>query len=200
MNNFLSILGAVNDFLPKYSFLTAFIVSFIGGEPAVGILSAISAKGNIPLWEIAIAAYTSALLAETCWYYVGNKSLLFLIDKFLYIRKLHTKINSVVDNADLDKPFVLLLFARFISGLTIPAIIYLGSRVKFRVFIKNCIIVNLIWTSFIVGIGWALGKGLISAYESDHIFIFSSVIFIILFLLYIGKKRIGKFILRKQNS
>lgn len=138
----------------------AFLSVLFGGEPAMLILSFLSGQGEFHPLLVGAVGFATALLAEVFWFFLGREtSFDFLRNGFFSSRfrnGFFQKIRGVLDR----KPFRSLFLARFISGITIPCIVYFGRRrMPIGRFVSYCLVINLFWTPTIVLVGWSAGRG-----------------------------------------
>lgn len=139
-------------------FYSVLFLSFLFfGEPIVLSISLLASTTNLfSLSTLLIFAFVSALVAETFWFYVGR----FESVRKIFLTKNALKIEGLIIKFHINKPLVLLFTTRMFTGLTIAAIIYLGTKkISFRYFLLYSFIVNAFWTPVVVLIGYLTGHG-----------------------------------------
>ena len=192
----------LNVFLanPEYIGAIAFILILLGGEPVVLALSFIAATYNIlSLPTIMLMGFSTALLAEIFWFLFARSPWINLFGTRYGESRILQDFHYYFGKLERNKPFRLLFFTRFISGLTIMVIIYLSRRkIPFLTFLRYCLLVNLFWTPVVVFIGWGGGKGFTFLFEivnNIHYALF--IIFLLAVILYLINHSFRKYLLKK---
>lgn len=183
------------DIFHEHTIAVAFIASLFGGEPAVIALAFFSAKGSIRLHEVIAIGFSTALIAEIFWFLLGRTKFTEILKNGIFknikpSEIIFKKIKRPLDAA----PFRSFLSARFISGATIPIIIYFGKKgMSLKAFISYCLVVNIIWTPAVALIGFSSGKGFelaINTFEDAQTIL--NIIFILgvtVYLLHTSSKK-----------
>lgn len=174
----------------QFYFIGFFVMLFVG-EPLVLVISFLSATaGILSLPYILIIAYTSAIIGELFWFLVGRSRLLSRFKNIQGASTISVDIKKMIQMSHLDTPIRLLFATRLFTGLTVAAVLYLGSSgLSTARFIRSILLVNIFWTPLMVGIGYGAGKGytvVATLYEGIH---FSTEIgLLILVLCYVVYK------------
>jgi len=174
----------------NYPILISFFAGLFGGELTLISLGFIAETGYITLWNIIIFTTLGLIISDT---------VLFLIGRIHYVRNIKQlerfsphfkKIDSFIIKLSRNNLFLVIFYAKFIYGASIPTLIYLGmkktSTSKFVFYIS---VVNMFFlTLFIViGVLWAKGFFFIIDYFRNIQLAFSLLVLIII-LLFIVKK------------
>lgn len=185
-------------YLTLYQIPAIFVGSFFFGETVIFTAALLSGEGLWSPFEVFFYAFLGTVLSDSAWFLAGS----FLIHNSKRIQKYkadHIDIVKKLEKITGDKPFLALLFIKFMYGTRILMITYLSFRkTSFKVFtLFNCI-GTIIWLIIVVGLGWLAGKGIINLIPSYHQFSFLllSLIAIIIIFRYFAKW-IQKIILKK---
>jgi len=128
-------------------FLATFLISLFGGEPLVALLAALS---PVHIFELLIAAFLSAVVAECFWFFIARTRLFSFLQSNIVSKHMSTYASKI----NIEKPFRQLFLSRFVTGLTIVLIIYMGRKqMPFSRFFISILAVNSIWTPAIVLLG-----------------------------------------------
>ena len=147
------------------TFLFVFVISLFTGEPGVLALSFAAEREIFPILVVAVAAFISAIVAESFWFLAANSLVpKKIIGFFQHKSEAHEKIKNRLTQMSQRTIFGTLLVSRFFSGFTILMLLYFGKRktehhLTYGKFLLMICIVNLIWTPIIVTLGWFAGQG-----------------------------------------
>jgi len=189
------------QFIKEYGILISFLGGFITGESIILFLSFLSANGLIPIWYILVFSTLGMFLSDF---------IPFTFGKFKFIRRLlkkkisthEKKIEEALMKYARNNLFLTLLYSKFIYGISIPVLIYLGyKKTPYSKFIWTNLLVEIIFVPIIVYLGFLAGKGfrfVLIIFDNMRIAILSLIIFIIL-LIYIRKWIDQKF-MKKQKQ
>ncbi len=174
--------------------LTFLLLLFLGEPFVLGVAFFSTTHSIFSLPEILVLAYTSALIGELFWFSIARKPFF----DFIASKKTYQEVEKLTHLSRMNTPLRLLFFTRFITGLTIVAIVYLSKKgVSYPTFIKNVLLINLFWTPLVVGIGYSAGKGYTLAL---HIFEDAKFAITCTILLLIGIYLVYRFIGKKLTS
>ncbi len=152
-------LGYFLGLLHEHILAAAFFICLFGGEPAVLVFSFLAGQGKMDPLTVTFIGFTTAFLGEWFWFLTARTRLFNFVDRFLLPENhghLFGRIQKTLDNA----PFKAFFLARFISGITIPCIVYFGrKRIDPGKFFLYCLIVNSFWAPIVTLIGWSAGLG-----------------------------------------
>jgi len=175
----------VVQFLDKHSIIIPFLVGFITGESFIIPLAFLSASGLINLWKVLVFCTLGMFFSEFIPFTIGRiPSVRNFFEKMMVSEKTK-KIEKKIHKNLIKRPFLTLLSAKFIYGLSIPTIIYFGyKKVHYYKFAVYAFLVNLIFAPLIVLVGWFGGKqftSLISLFEDMRIALLILIILLVLF-------------------
>lgn len=180
--------------------VAGFVLAMFGGEPAVLVLGFLTAQSIIPIPEVLLIGYSSALIAEIFWFWVARSSFANFLAKRFFSDDTHKGLLYYAEKVERGNPLRLFMIARFVSGLTLVVLFYLSRKgTPFKTFVYYCLIVNAVWTPLIVLFGWMSGKGftlIMDTFESIKLALGVAVFFAV--LLFFGYKTIGGYILKKK--
>lgn len=180
-------------FLLGWMPLVAFFGALIGGEETVLLLAAFAARDLYPIWIIFVFCFLGVFIADAIWFFVGRSRMVTRLKEHRYFKVHSERARDFISNKFKGNHFVLLMSTKFLYGLRLVTIMYLGRRMKFRKFIIYNLVVAAIWTAAIVGLGWFAGQGigwLWDTYKDVQMIIATIIIIAIVF--YILKIILGK--------
>lgn len=174
-----------------------FVGSFLFGETVILSGSYLAGQGIWSVVTVYIWALLGTLVADAAWFYLGPKGLR-LMHRWEKVKQKHEAIIAALQRHVGDKPFLAMLFIKFLYGTRILTIIYLSSvKVRFWTFMFFDFIGTAVWLVVMVGVGWLAGKGLadvLPAVRSFEYLLTGLVILMILFKVITSwlEKRIAK--------
>lgn len=137
-----------------------FVGSFLFGETVILSGSYLAGQG---IWSVATVylwALLGTLAADAAWFYFGPRALR-LMHRWEKVKHKHEAIINALQKHVGEKPFLAMLFIKFLYGTRILTIIYLSSvKVKFWTFLLFDLVGTAVWLVAMVGVGWLAGKGL----------------------------------------
>ena len=172
--------------------LVCFFGALFGGEETVGLLAIFAAQGLYPVWIVFFFCFLGEVVADSVWFFIGRSSLISRLQNLKKFKTSSNKARKFIDKKVNGNNFRLLMSTKFLYGLRIASIMYLGRRIKFKTFLLYDIVVAAVWTIVIVGFGWLAGQGigwLWDTYKNVQMLIVIALCTII--VLYILKKIIG---------
>ncbi|PIZ50586.1 hypothetical protein COY27_06600 [Candidatus Woesearchaeota archaeon CG_4_10_14_0_2_um_filter_33_13] len=157
----MSLVTTILSFFLQYTPLLSFLGAIIGGEETLILLSILASQGHLLVWTVFIFFYMGIITSDLLWYFIGRTKLFDWMIKRKYISKVYLRWDKLLNRATKGNNFQALLITKFLYGLRLPTIMYLArERMHFKSFLFYTIIVNFIWTSIIMMIGWSAGKGI----------------------------------------
>lgn len=174
-----------------------FLGSFFFGETVILSGSYLAGQGIWSLWTVYLWALLGTLAADAAWFYFGPRALR-LMHRWEKVKQKHEAIVSALQKHTGNKPFLSMLFIKFLYGTRILTIIYLSSvKVRFWTFMFFDLIGTAVWLVVMVGAGWLAGKGLadvLPAVRSFEYLLTGLVALMIIFKLVTSwlEKRIAK--------
>lgn len=185
----------ISSFLEQYHVLAIFIGSFLFGESVIIAAAFLSGQGQWSPEMVFFVGLLGTVISDSVWYGLGqyflrgprwekyyqkNERLIIGVEKFLGKR-----------------PFLLLLFFKFLYGTRILMIVYLSvKKLSYRIFLLFDTLGTMIWLFAMIGIGFLAGRGSANLipYINRFEIAFSAIVVLILviklFTLWINKRLI----------
>ena len=179
---------AIITFLITYRLPAIFVGAFFFGETVIIAAAFLAGQGTLEVLPVFVLAFLATIVSDTVWFLLA-KILLWLnrLEKY----KTHSEIivNKMTKLTG-DKPFLALLFVKFLYGTRVITIIYLSLRsIPLKKFVIYDALGTLIWLAVIIPIGWLAGKSAVSLGPALHKAEFAIGFFVILvFVIRIGTK------------
>jgi membrane protein DedA with SNARE-associated domain len=180
---------AIITFLITYRLPAIFVGAFFFGETVIIAAAFLAGQGTLEVLPVFVLAFLATIVSDTVWFLLAKKILLWLnrLEKY----KTHSEIivNKMTKLTG-DKPFLALLFVKFLYGTRVITIIYLSLRsIPLKKFVIYDALGTLIWLAVIIPIGWLAGKSAVSLGPALHKAEFAIGFFVILvFVIRIGTK------------
>lgn len=140
--------------------LVCFMGALLGGEETVLLLAAFAARDLYPVWIVFVFCFLGVFVADAIWFYIGRLEVISKLKNTKYFKSHSENARDFLDRKVKSNHFTLLMSTKFLYGLRLITIMYLGRRMKFRQFLWYNSIVAAIWTVAIVGLGWFAGQGI----------------------------------------
>ncbi len=146
--------------IDKYGILISFLGGFVTGESVIIALAFLSATGFIPIWYVLVFSTLGMYLSDFIPFTIGRFRIFEKFTKKELISKRLKQAEDTLQKYTKNNLFLILLYTKFIYGMSIPALIYLGfKKTPYSKFGFSNVLVNLIFVPFIVLIGWLSGRG-----------------------------------------
>jgi membrane protein DedA with SNARE-associated domain len=136
-----------------------FVGTFFLGESVVLTSSALAAHGSWSVAAVAVWAFAGTVLSDTVWF----RSATIGLNRWSAGEKDERMIRLAarLDRLGGDRPYRVLLFAKFVYGTRIASLAYMAARkVPLRKFIIFDAVGTLFWLAVMIPLGWAIGRGL----------------------------------------
>ncbi len=186
------------NLLSFYQLPAIFWGAFFFGETVVITAAFLSAQGIWSLLNVFWLALAGTLISDALWFLFG-KSFLKLLNRWQRYQQKHDKFVKKLERILGRRPFLVLLFIKFLYGTRILTIIYLSLRkIRFRTFLIFNTIGTLVWLVVMIAIGWLAGKGIANVIPVFHRIGYALsllVLFLIIFKVitsWLGKRIIKK--------
>lgn len=183
------------DFFVRYKYFAIIFFSLLFKESGPLMASFLSANGFWSMETVFLCVFLGSSIADFFWYFVGLKITRNTKKWKFYNNNYYSKFSGFVDKMTRRRPFLILVFMKFIYGTRFLMAIYVGIK-KVSVgkfFIWNSI-GTVIWLLVILPIGWFAGKGaseIINIYKYFEYTVLGLVVFLVLFNIisrFISKK------------
>lgn len=198
MEHIIWMVDILDNVLLDHGGLTSLIGTFLLGENAAIAIFALSAQGYIHPVKALTFVFMGSMLADIFW---------FFMTEYVIRRHYEKRVTDSLQGEDrrfiislIDRHFFwVLIFIKFLMGMRLVLTIYivLKNRIPFVQKVILDAIGTVLFLAVLFPIGWLFGKGVSSALtlEQSILTVFSTIIFIILFVTFSPKLFI--FILKK---
>lgn len=185
IENLFSIFGTYQSFI-------SFFGAFIAGAETIFALTILAARGILNIWIVLLFCALGIFTADLMWFSIGKIKKLSNLKKISYINKAYKKATKKINKT--KNKFILLSLTKFVYGIGIPIIMYLGRKeMSYKTFLKYNSVIIIFWTLGIGIIGWLAGKGFTFFYETvQNIKLAILIIVIAILILWILKTIIKK--------
>jgi membrane protein DedA with SNARE-associated domain len=185
-----------------YSALICFFGAFFFGAETVIILGILSAQGTVHSWVVALFCAAGIFTADTMWFFIGKIRAFRVFKKIRVIRKSYIKASEIIERNSENQMFLTLTLLKFVYGIAIPIIMYLGRRNKIsykRFALYNGSII-LVWSILLTYLGWLAGKGYLFASRiTENFYIEMAVLAGLFILVNVIINFIKQWLLKKEN-
>ena len=195
------ILENLLPFIGEYGKSVSFFGGFVTGESIIIILAFLSAQGVIPLWQVLVFCTIGMYLSDFIPLTIGRfKYLRNLLEKEKFAKRVE-RIEHNIQKYAKNNLFLILLYTKFIYGLSIPVLIYLGAKkTSYSRFAFVNFLVELVFVPIVVTIGWLAGKGFtFAATIFKNIRIAITLLIVIMIILYFIRRWNTRRLMKKQN-
>ncbi len=174
----------------NYPILISFLAGIFGGELTLISLGFISETGLISYWNIIIFTTIGLIISDIVLFLIGRTNYVSNIKQLERFSPHFKKVDLFIIKWSRNNLLLVLFYAKFIYGISIPTLVYLGMKktsvIKFVSYIS---IVNLFFLAvfMLIGILWAKGFFFIIDYFRNIQLAFSLLLFVIIFLFILKK-------------
>lgn len=148
--------------ISQYRIIGTFIGSFFFGESVIITVFYLAGQLSWNLSLLFVAAFLGTVVSDALWVQ-GGKVVRSIVQYVGVSEKMYRRAEGtqkLIDRITSGKPFLVLLFIKFLYGSRIATILYLGAQritlIKFLIFDS---IGTIIWLVVIAGVGYLAGKG-----------------------------------------
>ncbi|MBC8207516.1 MAG: VTT domain-containing protein [Kiritimatiellales bacterium] len=154
--------AATISLLSSFRAPAIFTGSFFFGETVIFTAAFLAAEGLWPVTDVFWLSLAGTVLSDMVWFLFGQR-ILKLFHKYEKYREQSTRLLDALGGITGRRPFLALLFTKFLYGTRILTIVYLSMRkVGFATFVFYEIIGTLLWLPVILAVGWLAGSSLIN--------------------------------------
>src|SRR3989344_7628269 len=154
---------SIINLLTTYQLPAIFIGAFFFGETVILAAAFLAGQGIWSVESVFWLSLAGTVASDSLWFLLGLTFFKFtkrwekFQDKYkLFLAKLE-KITG-------QKPFLSLLFIKFLYGTRILTIIYLSIRkIHFGRFLIFNTVGTILWLFVMIGVGWLVGQGIVNA-------------------------------------
>jgi membrane protein DedA with SNARE-associated domain len=146
----------------SYGQWSVLIGSFFFGESVIISSGFLSATGLWPIQNVYILALIGTIVSDSVWFLCGHL-LLSKTQRLQQSSERYTRIITKIERVTGDKPFLILLFIKFLYGTRILTIVYLAHRkMRFATFVLFDFLGTIFWLGIMLGIGWLAGREIVN--------------------------------------
>ena len=150
----------IGPLLLQYELPAIFFGAFFFGETVIITAAFLSGQGVWSILNVFWLAFLGTIASDLIWFLLGHSIYKYLKNWQNYQDKYQPTINKLQKITG-DKPFLALLFIKFLYGTRILTILYLSTRkIGFKKFVFYDAIGTIIWLAVLLPIGWLAGKGI----------------------------------------
>jgi len=184
----------IEPMLLAYQLPAIFLGAFFFGETVVITAAALSAQGIWSVFNVFWLSLAGTVISDAIWFLSGQ-AIFRLTNKWSKNQKKYQSLIAKLDKITGQKPFLSLLFIKFLYGTRILTILYLSVRqIGFWAFVIFDTVGTIFWLVVVISIGWLAGKGVVNFIPLVHkteyalLAIVLVVVFFKLITLWIEKK------------
>lgn len=151
-------LVAIFSLLSNHAEPLIFLGAFFFGETVIITAAFLATQGVVSLEAVFLFSLAGTLVADIVWFYVG-RSALTVTRRFAVYKEKYQGFLSVLERIYGTKPFLVLLFIKFLYGTRILTILYLSMRrMRLYVFLLFDFIGTALWLAAIIALGYFVGR------------------------------------------
>ena len=199
---FLSLLIAqLAEFLAVHHLPAVFAGTFLFGDAVVITAFVLALRLEWSIALVFLVAMAATLMADTAWFFLGKRVFELLERKQAKLyQKYEEKVKAIDASLPFRRPWLVLLYFKFLQGTRIFIIIYLSTRnIRYRKFILLDAIGAAAWLSSLFGLSYLIFTGVrVLLPYVEGVFLVFTALFVAFVLLRIMYRLIGKR-LRKKN-
>lgn len=148
------------EFITQYGQWAVLLCAFSFGESVIISAGFLAATGVLLLPNVYILALIGTLISDSIWFLFGHL-ILSRPKRLQQSSERYQRVVSRIEHITGDKPFLILLFMKFLYGTRILTILYLSHRkLGFGTFLFFDAIGTMVWLAVMLGIGWLAGRGI----------------------------------------
>ena len=139
-----------------------FLGAFFFGETVIIAAAFLAAQGLWSMGDVFWLALTGTVLADVVWFLFGQR-ILQLFRRKENNREQGARLLVTLEKITGQRPFLSLLFIKFLYGTRILIIMYLSIRkIGLRMFTIFDSLGTVVWLGVVMAIGWLAGKSIIN--------------------------------------
>lgn len=186
--------GLIAELLTTYQIPAVFAGAFFFGESVIITSVYLAAQFNWSLVMVVSAVFAGTVISDLLWFVAGNL-LRSRLEQTLWLKKQREQASQLLAALTGTRPFIALLFIKFLYGSRIAMILYLAARqVTLWQFIVFNSLGTLLWMAVIIPLGYLAGRGadsampLLNRIELAVLVLIVSAVLFRLFSLWLTKK------------
>jgi membrane protein DedA with SNARE-associated domain len=168
----------------QYGLLCVLIGSLLFGETVILTAAVLAFTGMIPVVSTFTLCFIGTIVSDTLWFLIGTRFFQFIEKKGDPTHR-HLRFIQFLRKRTGDRPFLILLFIKFLYGTRILTITYLAIRgIRLLTFLFYNAFGTLIWLTVLFLLSWLMVSGVVSGQTETHTIEYGIIIGIILVLIY----------------
>lgn len=186
--------GSIVSLLTAYQLPAIFVGAFFFGEAVIITASFLAAQGFWSVANVFWLAFAGTVLSDALWFIFGRRVLVHL-HRWEKYQMQSEKILASLHRWTGGRPFLVLLFVKFLYGTRILTILFLSAhKMRFLTFVFFDAIGTVVWLAVIISIGWLAGRSLVdlapylNKFEFVAVFLLLIILAIRLFTTWLSKK------------
>ena len=189
---------SIVSLLVTYQMPAIFLGAFFFGETVILTAAFLAGQG---IWSVASVFWLSlvgTVVSDSLWFVLGQAFFKFTKRWEKYQDKYQTfllKLETITGR----RPFLSLLFIKFLYGTRILTILYLSIReVRYFTFLLFNTVGTILWLLVMISIGWLVGRGAMNVADVFYKVEYALTALVLLIVLYriiaawLGKKITNK--------
>lgn len=194
----MEISATVIQLLSIYQMPSIFFGAFFFGETVIITAAFLASEGLWSIYTVFWLSLLGTIVSDSLWFFLGQR-MLGMTNRWKKNKEKYDTMISKLKTLAGDRPFLALLFIKFLYGTRILTIIYLSMRkIRFSLFLLFDTIGSIIWLVAILAIGWLAGKGIVNMIPIFKKFEYALLLLVAVLILFkIGTTWISKKILKK---
>lgn len=184
--------------LTTYQLPAVFLGAFVGGEGIIITTSFLASRLNWNMASVFTDALLGTVLSDVTWYY-GGRYILTRMKRWEDYRTRHQATLTQIEKKAGQRPWLLLLYIKFLYGTRILTVLYLSlRRVSIASFVLFDTLGTMVWLVVVMTIGWLAERGAINlipfldTLEHALIILIIAIITVKLMSLWIAKQLTNK--------
>ena len=161
-----------------------FAGAFLFGETVILTAAFLAAQGLWSLAEVFWLSLAGTVVSDAIWFLFGQRILLFS-RKWDRHREQGTRLLVALEGITGRRPFLSLLFIKFLYGTRILTILYLSMRkIGFLIFVVFDTAGTVLWLAVVMAVGWLAGKSIINLVPFLNRFEFAALFLILILIVF----------------
>ena len=155
--------SSIVNLLATYQLPAVFFGAFFFGETVILTAAFLAGQGTWSIESVFWLSFAGTVISDSLWFLLGQTFFKFTKRWEKYQDQYQTfliKLEKITG----QRPFLSLLFIKFLYGTRILTIIYLSIRkVRYFTFLLFNTIGTVLWLSVMILVGWLVGRGVLDA-------------------------------------
>ncbi|OHB06029.1 MAG: hypothetical protein A3B22_00820 [Candidatus Zambryskibacteria bacterium RIFCSPLOWO2_01_FULL_47_33] len=150
---------SIINLLSTYQLPAIFLGAFFFGETVILTAAFLAGQGTWSIESVFWLSLAGTVISDSLWFLLGQTFFQFTKRWEKYQDKYQTFLIKLEQTTG-QRPFLSLLFIKFLYGTRILTILYLSIRkVRYSTFLLFNTIGTIIWLLVMILVGWLVGRG-----------------------------------------